>query len=186
MIMKRTSRLVFGLPLMMATLLFAGACATTTPNLPKLSDVDIDPNRMAFAIREVQTLRSQGRRAWCVPFARNLSGIQIRGNANTWWGQAAGNYARGNQPRIGAVMAFSKSRRLSMGHVAVVSEVISERTILIDHANWKRNKISNKMAVIDVSKAGDWSKVKVESNPGAFGSVYPVSGFIYPSTATAI
>jgi len=186
MTLKRASRLVFGAPLMLATLLLVGACANRTPDLPKLSDVDIDPNRMAFAVQEVQTLRSQGKRAWCVPFARNLSGIQIRGNANTWWGQADGQYARGNEPRIGAVMAFSKTRRLTMGHVAVVSEVISDRHVLIDHANWHRNKISTKMAVIDVSDAGDWSAVKVESNPGTFGRVYPLNGFIYPTTASAI
>jgi surface antigen len=184
---KRAGRMVFGLPMMMAALLLVGACATApVPDLPKLSDVDIDPDRKAFAIAEVQELRSQGKRAWCVPFARNLSGIDIRGNANTWWSQAQGIYARGDAPQIGAVMAFSKTRKLTMGHVAVVSDVISEREILIDHANWHRNKISTKMLVVDVSDAGDWSAVKVESNPGAFGSVYPVSGFIYPSTHSAI
>ncbi|MGB3243039.1 MAG: CHAP domain-containing protein [Sulfitobacter sp.] len=183
MSVKRKIRLLAGITLMCAAL---SACATSAPELPKLSDVDIDPNRQALAIREVQNLRSQGKRAWCVPFARNLSGIEIRGNANTWWGQAEGKYARGNDPRIGAVMTFSKTRRLTMGHVAVVSEVISDREIRVDHANWHRNKISSKMAVIDVSEAGDWSAVKLESSPGTFGRAYPVKGFIYPTTATAI
>ena len=28
----------------------------------------------------------------CVPFARLISGIQIFGDARTWWGQATGKY----------------------------------------------------------------------------------------------
>lgn len=184
MSVKRAVRSVVGISVLCVTL---SACASSRgADLPKLSDVDIDPNRQALAIREVAVLRSQGKRAWCVPFARNLSGIQIRGNANTWWGQAKDIYQRGEEPRIGSVMAFSKSSRLTMGHVAVVSEVVSDRHVLIDHANWTRNKVTLKMGVIDVSEAGDWSRVKVESNPGTYGSVYPVSGFIHPKTHNAI
>ena len=181
-----THRKILGLPLIFGALLFAAACAAPQVELPKLSEVDIDPDRQALAIREVAVLRSQGKRAWCVPFARNLSGIQIRGNANTWWGQAKDIYQRGKEPRVGSVMAFSKSSRLSMGHVAVVSEIVSDRHVLINHANWKRNKVTLKMGVIDVSDAGDWSKVKVESSPGSYGSPYPVSGFIHPKATNAI
>ena len=43
----------------------------------------------------------------CVPFARAESGVEIRGNAKTWWAQAAGEYDRGQEPRKGAVMAFA-------------------------------------------------------------------------------
>jgi len=179
-------KLSFRLPFVFCALALVAACASPKVELPTLAEVDIDPARQAMAIREVALLRSQGKRAWCVPFARNLSGIEIRGNANTWWGQAEGIYERGHTPRVGSVMAFSKSSRLSMGHVAVVSEVLTDRHILIDHANWSRNKVSLKMGVIDVSDAGDWSRVKVESNPGAYGSVYPVSGFIHPKTHNAI
>ena len=67
-----------------------------------------------------------------------------------------------------------------MGHVAVVSEVVSEREIRVDHANWDRNKVSLKMDVIDVSDNNDWSAVRLKSQPSAFGSVYPIKGFIYP------
>ena len=31
----------------------------------------------------------------CVPFARLMSGIQIFGDAHTWWQQAAGRYQTG-------------------------------------------------------------------------------------------
>lgn len=78
-------------------------------------------------------------------------------------------------------MAFSGTSSLPMGHIAVVSDVVSPREIRVDHANWKRNQVSLKMAVIDVSDSNDWSAVRVESQPGAFGSTYPVNGFIYPT-----
>lgn len=177
---------LFRLPLALVAAALISACAAPSVDLPKLSDVDIDPDRQAFAIREVASLRAQGKRAWCVPFARNLSGIQIRGNAHTWWGQADGEYSRGSDPLVGSVMVFSKSSRLRLGHVAVVSEVIDDRHILIDHANWARNKVTLKMGVIDISDAGDWSRVRVESSPGAYGSPYIVSGFIYAAPSNAI
>ena len=40
------------------------------------------------------------------------------------------------------------------------------------------------MTVIDVSKNNDWSRVRLESNPGAYGSVYPINGFIRPQPTT--
>lgn len=188
--MTHVLRKALALPLALSALVFVAACGAPQIDpqvaLPKLSEVSIDPDRTALALREVGVLHAQGRRAWCVPFARNLSGIQIRGDAHTWWGQAGGQFARGQDPRIGSVMSFTKTSRLKLGHIAVVSEIISDREIRVDHANWNRNKVSHKMAVIDVSEAGDWSAVKVESNPGAFGSVYPVTGFIYPNTGSAI
>ena len=55
----------------------------------------------------------------CVPFARSESGVEIRGNAKTWWAQAAGEYKRGHEPRKGAVMAFAATRGMPLGHVAV-------------------------------------------------------------------
>ena len=55
---------------------------------------------------------------------------------NAVWTQAAGTYARGNEPRQGAVMAFAGTRGMPMGHVAVVKKIVNDREILIDHANW--------------------------------------------------
>ena len=157
------------------------ACSAPQDRLQTIDEIDLDPARQQLALREVKTLQAKGSRVWCVPFARNLSGIQIRGNANTWWGKAQGLYNRGKDPAVGAVMAFSKTGRLTMGHVAVVSEVISPREIRVDHANWERNRVSLKMDVIDVSEANDWSAVRLKSQPTAFGSVYPITGFIYPN-----
>jgi hypothetical protein len=34
----------------------------------------------------------------CVPFARQASGVEIYGDANTWWTQAEGRYPRSSQP----------------------------------------------------------------------------------------
>lgn len=139
----------------------------------------IDPERRAFAIAVAHEMRARGRRVWCVPFARDVSGIDLRGNARTWWAQAEGQYARGHQPKVGAVMAFSASRAMPMGHVAVVSKVISKREIRIDHANWTRNQVSLGMVAVDVSEKNDWSRVRVESVAGKPGRVNPVAGFIY-------
>lgn len=161
--------------------LLAACAATTKPEIVTVSSSGLDPARTKLAFIEVQQKKAKGQRVWCVPFARTLTGVEIRGNAGTWWAQAAGEYDRGHDPQVGAVMAFASTGKMPMGHVAVVSGVVSDREILIDHANWKRNQISLKMKVIDVSDQNDWSRVRVESTPGAMGRVYPVNGFIYPA-----
>ena len=43
----------------------------------------------------------------CAQFARMLSGIQIFGDAYTWWKQAIGRYQTGFQPKAGAVLCLS-------------------------------------------------------------------------------
>jgi hypothetical protein len=141
--------------------------------------------RVEVAVAEVAAKRKRGERVWCVPFARSLSGLEIKGNARTWWAGAEGRYARGAVPKPGSVMVFSGSRSMPMGHVAVVAEIVSDRRILIDHANWVRNKVSLRMAVEDVSAARDWSAVRVESEPGVPGRINPVYGFIYPGELMA-
>ena len=118
----------------------------------------------------------------CAPYARTISGIQIRGNANTWWSQAAGHYARGHAPKVGAVLAFSATGRMRMGHVAMVSGVVSDREVLLTHANWsRRGGVETNVRAIDVSANGDWSMVKVWYGPqGGLGTTaYPTKGFIY-------
>src|SRR6478735_7231926 len=72
----------------------------------------------------------------CVPFARLMSGIQIFGDARTWWQQAIGKYETGFTPRAGAVLCFKPTQRMKLGHVAVVSQVLTDRIIQITHANW--------------------------------------------------
>lgn len=119
----------------------------------------------------------------CVPYAREASGIEIRGNAWTWWSQAEGRYERGDAPKVGAVMSFKKTGKNPFGHVAMVSKIVSDREVLLDHANWsRRGGIERGVRAVDVSAAGDWSEVRVWYAPlGDLGtSTYPVNGFIYP------
>ena len=143
----------------------------------------VDAGLHTRAIAEARQKQKAGQRVWCVPFARTATGIAIKGNASRWWGAAAGRYQRGKAPHAGAVMAFSATRKMPMGHVAVVSKVVSNRKILVDHANWQRNKVSLQMVAVDVSPKNDWSAVRLESNRGSLGSVYPIKGFIYPQAA---
>lgn len=122
----------------------------------------------------------------CVPFARMATGLNISGDARLWWHNAANVYARGQAPERGAVLAFTASGNMSRGHVAVVSRVLDERTILIDHANWAgpgitRGTVMRGVEVIDVSDRNDWTAVRVQvgRTPGSFGRTYPTHGFIY-------
>jgi len=118
----------------------------------------------------------------CAPYARQISGIEIYGNASSWWEQAAGRYLRGHAPRVGSVLAFAPTARMRYGHVAMVSQVISDREIRLTHANWSyRGGIEHDVVAIDVSEAGDWSEVKVWYAPqGGLGiTAYPTQGFIY-------
>jgi len=118
----------------------------------------------------------------CVTFARSVSGIDLHGNANTWWSKAAGHYQRGHTPKVGAVMSFEASGRMRMGHVAMVSQVVNDREVLLTHANWSRpGAVERNVRAVDVSPNNDWSQVKVWYAPtGDLGTtVYPVNGFIY-------
>lgn len=150
------------------------AYSTKSPDQTRIA-----PDRRAYAVEIAREMRAHGKRVWCVPFARNVSGVDIRGNAKTWWSQASGIYERSHKPKVGAVMAFSATRKMPMGHVAVVSQIVSDREVLVDHANWHRNKVSLGMSVVDVSKNNDWSSVRVQSTETALGRPYPVAGFIY-------
>jgi surface antigen len=124
----------------------------------------------------------------CVPFARQVSGIELRGNAKTWWYQAEGRYERGNSPREGAVLAMPGYGKMRNGHVATVSRVVNDREILLTHANWStRGGIERDVRAIDVSEKGDWSRVRIwYARNGDLGtSSYPAYGFIYPDKAPA-
>jgi surface antigen len=118
----------------------------------------------------------------CVPFARQVSGIEIYGDAHTWWRQAEGRYRRSHAPEPGAVIVLRGYRTAHRGHVAVVTHVLSKREILVDHANWlNRGEVSVRTPVVDVSPAGDWSEVRVWYIPtGQWGArIYSVQGFIH-------
>ncbi len=145
----------------------------------------------ALALTAVSPARADGYLE-CVPFARMISGIQLFGDAWTWWRQAAGRYAQGFTPRSGAVLVFKPTGVMRLGHVAVVSRVLTDRIIQVTHANWSvidgaRGQVEKDVTVVDVSRQGDWSQVKVWYDPARdLGStVYPTYGFIYQSSQVA-
>jgi surface antigen len=122
----------------------------------------------------------------CVPFARAASGIQIYGDAWTWWGQADGRYKRGDVPREGAVIVFARTGRLPLGHVAVISRVVTSRVAMVTHANWSRidgarGHAEQDVTLTDVSEDNDWSQVRVwyRDMDGLGSTTYPVYGFVY-------
>ena len=128
----------------------------------------------------------------CAQFARLFSGIEIFGDAYTWWRQAVGKYARGSSPEVGAVLVFKPHGGMKLGHVAVVSQVVTDRVIQVTHANWSRidgsrGQVEKDVTVVDVSAGGDWSQVKVWNNPtkDLGTTVYPTFGFVYKGSAEA-
>ena len=142
---------------------------------------------LGFFVLGVAPAANAGDPYWqCVTFARMFSGIQIFGDAHTWWSQARDHYRTGHRPETGAVLSFASSGRMRLGHVAVVSEVLTDRVIQVTHANWSiidggRGQVEKDVTVVDVSPAGDWSQVKVWYDPirDLGTTVYPTHGFIY-------
>nr|CAM77724.1 Surface antigen [Magnetospirillum gryphiswaldense MSR-1] len=135
----------------------------------------------------LSTLSIPAQALQCVPYARQISGIDLQGDAWKWWSAAAGRYDRGRTPQVDAVMVFSRQGSMRYGHVSVVSKVVNSRMILVDHANWApvrsagRGAITKLVPVLDVSDRNDWSKVRVWYEPSSsFGSkVYRADGFVY-------
>jgi surface antigen len=125
----------------------------------------------------------------CVPYAREVSHIQLSGDAFLWWAEASGRYARGSTPVEGAVLNFRSIGRMPLGHVAVVTSVIDNRTILVTQANWVHGSITNDVTMQDVSPNNDWTAVEVELGDSShWGAAYPTYGFIYnqPANSTVI
>ncbi len=125
--------------------------------------------------------------AWqCVPYARAVSGIELYGDAWTWWDQAAGKFARGQSPKRGAVLVFAKGPKLRLGHLAVVIDINGTREIGTTDANWggsqaTRGFIHDDQLISDVSADNSWRQVRVWNKKAkAWGSVYDTYGFIYP------
>lgn len=122
-------------------------------------------------------------RLQCVPYAREESGVELRGNASTWWAQARGMYVRTKTPDSGNVMVMRGYRNPGRGHVAVVRQVLSDRSIIVDHANWLNSgEVTLNVPIVDVSPRNDWSQVRVWHIPTqSWGvRVYNVQGFIEP------
>jgi surface antigen len=122
----------------------------------------------------------------CAPYARQVSGIQLSGDAADWWDSAAGRYQRSTQPSPGAVLVFRRTARLPHGHVSVVTSLRTPREIIVTQANWVHGHIARDEPVVDVSPANDWSAVRVWWEPQHLlgTTTYPAFGFIAPRPDT--
>ena len=120
----------------------------------------------------------------CVTYAREVSGIEIYGDAHTWWDQAPPRYLHSSFPQPGAVLVLSRTSKLPRGHLAVVKDVVGSREIDITHSNWgndsdSRCMIYESMRVEDISTANDWSLLRFWNRDAqTFGFPYAAKGFI--------
>jgi surface antigen len=164
------------------------ACASTPAPINAAVSRTVRPNALPNYQGDDPRVADYGANLQCVPFARDASGIQIYGDANTWWRQAAGAYPRSSQPAPGSVLVIRGYNNPGRGHVAVVTHIDSSRLIRVDHANWLNNgEISVGVPVLDVSPNNDWSEIRVWHIPGDHwgGRVYSAEGFIHPFTLHA-
>jgi surface antigen len=154
----------------------------------KRSKIALCSIALAMTVVASSPADAQGSFWQCATFARMFSGIQLFGAAASWWNQALGKYSRGETPKAGAVLVFKSIGSMRSGHVATVSQIVSDRIIKVTHANWSTpGKIENDVEVMDVSANNDWSRVRVwfKSLGGLGTSSYPVYGFIYNGKAKA-
>ncbi|HTQ15414.1 MAG TPA: CHAP domain-containing protein [Rhizomicrobium sp.] len=117
----------------------------------------------------------------CVAFARERTGFAIQGDAHLWWEHAYGFYARSGTPSPESVMVFAATRHMRKGHVAVVTRLVSDREVIVDHANWLRDgRLYLDIPVADVSPDNDWSQVRVwNPRTNQWGArTYPLKGFV--------
>jgi hypothetical protein len=147
-----------------ALLLLLAACGSASRTGPNLRAVDSYPGLT------------------CAPFARELSGVALYGDAASWWELAQGRYSTSSFPEVGSVLVFRRSSRLPSGHVAVISRVLGPRQVHVIEANWVRGELEQDQLVIDVSEGNDWTLVRVWWPPlGQMGShAYATYGFILP------
>ena len=157
------------------------------PSLPVVVDTAAPP-RLPAAIATAPSVETPLRRLFCVEYARMRSGLAMFGDAKHWWERAKNLYARMPHPVEEAVMVFTGSKRLKRGHVAVVTDIVSPRQIIVDQANWQnKGEIDHATPVLDVSAGNDWSRVRVwDLRSNGFGAhVYAISGFIAKGMTTA-
>ncbi|HLG88177.1 MAG TPA: CHAP domain-containing protein [Alphaproteobacteria bacterium] len=160
----------------MAAALVLAACSTGGPK---------SPGRQEVVARGALPPPTQ-----CAIFVREISGIPLRGDAWTWWDQAAGRFDRGDTPRVSSILVLRATEQLPYGHVAIVRRIVGPREITVTHADWgnddpTRRLVFDSMPVVDVSPANDWSELRFWNvKAKAFGKVYPAYGFIYPHSAS--
>lgn len=142
------------------------------------------------ASKNLKTARNPGIN--CVQYVRSVSDVELSGDGWMWWERAGDRYERGNTPQPGAIMVFKRTKSMVHGHVAIVSELVDERTIRINHANWAprgglRGRVDTDVTVQDISDNNDWTAVRVWYDKAyTFGRPYPISGFVYSPSGGAL
>ncbi len=139
------------------------------------------PSLPSVAVAELPdpSVETPLKKMFCVEYARMRSGLAMFGDAKFWWARAKNLYARAKAPVENAVMVFTVTPRLKLGHVAVVTKIVSSREIRVDQANWQNHgEIDHSTPVLDVSTKNDWSQVRVwDIKSSQFGRMsMPVSG----------
>jgi hypothetical protein len=125
----------------------------------------------------------------CVPYARAVSGIELYGDAWTWWARAEGKFTRAQTPVRGAVLVFARGEKLRLGHLAVVISIKNAREIETTDANWgsaaeTRGHVHDEQLIQDVSADNSWRQVRVWNRKAkVWGRPYETYGFIYPPKA---
>ena len=165
--------------LLTAALLLLAACSSDKPAQSSVVTSQSPPVQMS-ALPAPHAPSPDGHMQ-CVPYAREYTGIFIRGDAWTWWRSAGGLYSRGNVPEPYSLLVLAQTDRLRSGHLSVVVGVTNGREIRVSHANWLNDeRIIEDICVIDVSEKNDWSQVKFwNPTTGAYGQVYQAYGFVY-------
>lgn len=90
-----------------------------------------------------------------------------KGNAENWWSYNDG-YERGQKPKLGAVICWSKGKvgngSDGAGHVAIVEQINSDGSIIISNSGYKTIRFYTKTL----------------QPPYNYGTGYTFQGFIYP------
>lgn len=133
----------------------------------------------ALALFSAAFMSSPASATNCVAYVKTVTGFSLMGDAWQWWGAANHVYERGYVPAPGAVMVFSRTGHMHVGHVAVVRQILGPREILIDQANWHHGRVDRGVSIHDLSPANDWSSVEVEWTKGVYGGPFPITGFVY-------
>jgi surface antigen len=135
----------------------------------------------------------------CVTFARMFSGINIFGDAcDLVVARPRARFRTGRAPETGSVLAF-RPRPDDRGHVAVVSDILTDRVIRVTHANWggSRGKVEENVTVVDVSEQNDWTRsrsgttrsmtsARPSIRPTASSTSRPARGRRRPQVASAM
>jgi len=139
----------------------------------------------------VVTLSDESARIDDVAYVKSVTGMAIPGQAWSWWDGSNGRYPRGHSPVPSAVLVFRQQQNLPAGHLAIVTKVLSSREVRISHADWAstwatRGRITGNVPVLDVSRANDWTKVRLwYANSGTVDQVYGTYGFVYGNAQPA-